>query len=58
MQKILITGGAGSIGSELTRSVGDDELLEGYSIAYEELLITNALKEHDERMRESRPKPL
>lgn len=47
-----------AVGSQLARTGGDDALREGYSIAYEELLITNALKEHEERTRESRPKAL
>jgi hypothetical protein len=47
-----------AVGSQLARVDGDDALQEGYSIAYEELLITNALKEHEERMRETRPKSL
>jgi hypothetical protein len=47
-----------AVGSQLARIGGDDELREGYSIAYEELLITNALKEHEERMQKTRPKSL
>lgn len=47
-----------AVGSQLTRIGGGDALREGYSITYEELLITNALKEHEEQMRETRPKPL
>jgi hypothetical protein len=47
-----------AVGSQLARIGGDDELRESYSIACEELLITNALKEHEERMRETRPKSL
>jgi hypothetical protein len=46
------------VGSQLTRLGGDDELRERYAVVYEELLITNALQEHEARMRESRPKPL
>jgi len=44
-----------AVGRELERIGGDDSLREGYSITYEELLITNALKKHEEQMREIRP---
>jgi len=47
-----------AVGSQLARNGGDEELQEGYSIAYEELLITNALKEREERMQELLPKAL
>jgi hypothetical protein len=47
-----------AVGSQLARIGGSDALREGYSVAYEELLITNALKEHEEQMRETRPKSL
>jgi hypothetical protein len=47
-----------AVGSQLARMGGDDALREGYSITYEELLITNALKEHEEHMHETRPKSL
>jgi hypothetical protein len=47
-----------AVGSQLAQSGGGDELKDSYSIVYEELLITNALKEHEERMREIRPNTL
>ncbi len=47
-----------AVGGQLARIGGSNELHEGYSITYEELLITNALKEHEERMRETRPRSL
>jgi hypothetical protein len=47
-----------AVGSQLARVGADAELREGYSITYEELLITSALKAHEEQMRETRPKSL
>ena len=46
------------VGSQLARAEADYELREGYSTTFEELLITNALKEHEEQLRENRPKSL
>jgi hypothetical protein len=46
------------VGSQLSRTGGGGELLEGYSIVYEELLITNALKQHEEQMRSGRAESL
>jgi hypothetical protein len=47
-----------AVGAQLARDSEDDSLREGYAIVYEELLITNALKEHEEQMRENRPRSL
>jgi len=56
-----------AVGSQLAQSnpgeaiqdnEAGDELRDSYSIIYEELLITNALKEHEEQMRENRPDSL
>jgi hypothetical protein len=47
-----------AIGSQLARTAVGDELKDSYSIVYEELLITNALKEHEEQMRKIRPHAL
>jgi hypothetical protein len=47
-----------AVGSQLARAGGSDELREGYSIVYEELLITNALKQQEQQMRANRPKSL
>ena len=56
-----------AVGSQLSKSnsmeasqdnEARDELRDSYSIVYEELLITNALKEHEEQMRQTRPDSL
>jgi hypothetical protein len=50
-----------AVGNQLARTGQDEksqELREGFSITYEELLITNALKEHEQRMQELHPEPL
>jgi hypothetical protein len=46
------------IGRYVASPGAEDTLLESYSIAWEELLITSALKAHEERLRSTRPKPL
>jgi hypothetical protein len=52
------------VGNQLVQSNGreairdSEELRDGYSIVYDELLITNALKKHAEQMREVRPDSL
>jgi hypothetical protein len=47
-----------AIGRHLAVAGAENALREGYSNAWEELLITSALKTHEEQMRASRPKPL
>ena len=47
-----------AVGRQLARDGGGDELREGYSIVYEELLITNALKQQEQHKRDTRPKSL
>jgi len=47
-----------AVAGQLARVGENDALREGYAIVYEELLITSALKKHEEQMRENRPKSL
>jgi hypothetical protein len=46
------------LGSRLAYGEGADELAESYSMTYEQLLITNALKEREEYLQENRLKSL
>jgi hypothetical protein len=48
-----------AVGTRLSRDNRLEEtLVESYSVTYEELLITKALKEREARFQESRPKSL
>jgi hypothetical protein len=48
----------GTPGGAIQEGGARDELRDTYSIVYEELLITNALKEHEEQIRRIRPDSL
>lgn len=47
-----------AVGAQLAHAGDDTSLSELFSVTYEELLITNALREHEQRLRENRPKSL
>jgi len=47
-----------AVGRQLASAGEEEELLERYSITYEELQITGALKQHEQRLREILPKSL
>jgi hypothetical protein len=47
-----------AVGRELAGTENSEALRESFSVAYEELLITNALKDQQERIRESLPESL